>query len=220
MKAWALAALLLLLTCCAGKPPEIVRTSLQLLYVYDRDSGETAEELAVHIVADDEDGLDDLECLYLISDASELYWSLDSESWAEPKSGSDSWIGSARLAMPSGQPFPRGRYRVRLCDLSGDSAEAELALDIPPLDRDSLPFPRAQIAGGRIEIRGSFTEYTLLVYNTAGAYARSVGVRGEGTTIDAIKRSDATLRSGFSFWVYTYWSRSGVGLLIGPYYVD
>jgi len=203
-----------------GNAPEIARVSAQLLYVNDLEAGTVAEELALHVVPEDKDGLDDLEYLHVVADKAELYWSMSSDSWSQAKSQNDQWIGSARLAMPRNERFPRGEYRVLLYDLAGDSAEQRFYLDSEPIDTEGVAFPRAEVVGGRITIAGGFGWYTILVYTASNTYVKSFAAQADGVELDVVRRSDSALRGGFTYYVYTYWSRREVGLLVGPYLVE
>jgi hypothetical protein len=213
-------ALIALLGSCSGEPPVISRVSAQLLYVNDLAADTVSEELAIYVVPEDEDGLDDLEYLHVISDRAELYWSLDSSSWTSARSQNQDWIGTARLAVPPDMSFPRGTYRVLLYDLAGESDEAEFSLGAEVRKPADIPFPRAQEAGGKIVIDGPVEWYTLLVYTSAGTYVRSFPTQAESTTVESIRRTDAVLRAGFTYYVYAYWPQDSVGLLTGPHAVD
>jgi hypothetical protein len=212
--------LLLLLASCSGSAPVISRVSAQLVYEKDPASGGVLEELALFVVPEDKDGLDDLEFLHVVSDKAELYWSLDSNDWTRIKGQNEEWIGSARLAMPANERLPRGSFRVLLYDLSGDSDEESFALPPDAPEPGSLPFPRATVAGGRISVSGASDWYTLLVYTGVAAFVKSYPVQARGMDLETIRRGDSALRAGFTFYVYTYWAREAVGLLVGPYSVD
>jgi hypothetical protein len=212
------ALLAVLLVCsCSGNPPRISRVSAQLLYEKDLVSGRIDEELALFVVPEDKDGLDDLEYLHVISDRAELYWSLDSSAWTRAKGQSDEWIGSARLAMPPNERFPRGSFRVLLYDLAGDSDEQTFTLPPEAPEISTLPFPQATVAGGRITASGPSEWLTLLVYTTSDRFVKSFPAQARGVDLETIRRTDSALRGGFRFWVYTYWAREAVGLMAGPY---
>lgn len=210
----------LMVVACSGEPPSITRVATQLIVVEDLEAGTVGEELSVHIVPEDKDGLEDLEYLHVVSDPGELYWTMDSSSWTRTRGQNDEWLGSARLSMPPGEPFPRGEYRLLLYDLAGDSDEETFRLDMDVLDTASIPFPRARIADDKITLDGGFAWYTLLLYSTADTYVRSYPSQAAGVGVETIRKSDPLLRGGFRFWVYTYWSSRSVGLLSGPYAVD
>jgi len=216
------AALLLcagLFAACSGNPPKVTRTSAQLLYVNDLEQGHVSEELAVHVVPEDKDGLDDLEYLHVISDKAELYWSLDSGTWSQLKSQNEDWIGSARLSMPANERFPRGEYRVMLYDLAGDSDEQRFTVDAELLEYGEVPFPQVTVTDRRITVTGTFGWYTILVYTSTGTFVKSFSTQS-GLDVENIKRADSALRAGFPFYVYAYWARRNVGVLAGPYPVD
>ena len=214
------AAILALMTACSGSPPRIARISSQLLYVNDLYSDRIYESLSFHIVAEDEDGFDDIELIHLISDEEELYWSLDAQTWLQSDVDSEHWIGTNRITMADLAPLPRGDYRVLLANLGGDMDEESFTLDIAPIKHASIPFPRAVVDTDAVSVEGVFLSYTLIVYTTADEYVKSVSVEDEPQPIRKIKSGDAGIRGGFTFYVYTYWERRGVGLLVGPYAVD
>jgi hypothetical protein len=215
-----LGAVALLAAGCSGNPPHISRISAQLLYEKDTVSGASTESLSLFVVPEDKDGPDDLEYLHVISDSAELYWTLDNGRWTDIKSQNEDWVGSSRLAVPQGEHAPRGEYRVMLYDLSGDSDEQRFRLDAPLTEAKDVPFPEATVANGRIAVSGPSDWYTILVSTSAGAYSRSFPVQARGLDLETVRRADAALRSGFTFYVYTYWARGNAGLLVGPYADD
>lgn len=207
----------LLLASCSGSPPRINRVSAQLIYEKDLVSGRTVEQLAVFVVPEDKDGLDDLEYLHVISDRAELSWTVDSGTWTRTKGQNEEWIGSARLAMPANERFPRGSFRALLSDLSGDTDEHAFTLPPQAPELSTLPFPLATVTGGRVTVSGPSEWSTLLVYTTSDKFVKSFTAQARGVDLESIRRADAALRGGFRFWVYTYWAREAVGLISGPY---
>ena len=107
-----------------------------------------------------------------------------------------------------------------LYDLSGDSDEQKFRLEATSVEPQEIPFPQATVAGTRITIRGPSEWYTLLIYKTSDAYARSYAVQARGIEVETIRRADPVLRAGFTFYVYTYWNDGNAGLLAGPYHVE
>ena len=212
--------MILFVTACSGSPPQISRISSQLLWVDDLLLGRKHESLSLHVVANDEDGFEDIELLHLISDETELYWTLDTESWTLTEAEQEQWIGSNRITMADLAPLPRGDYRLLLADLGGDMDEEIFTLETAAIKPESIPFPRAEIGGDRIVVEGIFDSYTLLVFTTADEFVKSVEIASEPGSIRGIKSGDSSIRRGFTFWVYVYWERRGGGLLVGPYSVE
>ena len=60
----------------------------------------------------------------------------------------------------------------------------------------------------------------LLVFDSAGGYVTALGVKEDPVSYDSIRRNRKALDTGFTFSIYGFWSRKGVGLLTGPYRVD
>lgn len=72
-----------------------------------------------------------MERLVLAHDGSELYWSLGPDDWLVRQEGSRLFIGSNGFKAPAGEALPRGRYRLMLYDLAGETAEASFDLAAP-----------------------------------------------------------------------------------------
>ena len=113
---------------CSGKPPEIMKINWQVNIEKSLDKKIVFESLSIFVEANDPDGIDDIEYLYIINDAQELYWELNENNWIKEKKGDETWIGSNHIVMPDGSSFPSGIYRIILRDIGGDSDEREISI--------------------------------------------------------------------------------------------
>ena len=126
-----LGALILLLgSGCRAAPPRIEATSWDLFRLRDPESGLVGEVLSVFVKAEDDDGREDMEEIYLLHPATRLYWRLTGDQWEERERKDGRWIGSAGFAAPGG--IPRGEYRLVLIDRAGEQAEERVYLDLKP----------------------------------------------------------------------------------------
>ncbi|MCK5198132.1 MAG: hypothetical protein KAR21_07265, partial [Spirochaetales bacterium] len=70
------------------------------------------QELSVFVLVEDEDGIGDIESIYLIHDESELFWKLNPDSWKHKVLGGKNWIGSNSIRMGDSSSLPAGNYRL------------------------------------------------------------------------------------------------------------
>jgi hypothetical protein len=155
---------------CSAAPPRLFSTSLRLVYKPGTD-GSPRESLSFFALASDDDGTVDLEELYLISDKAQLYWRLTAEDWIKVDQGSQVWIGSHAVAMPTGEILPRGTYRAVLIDKGGDRAERSLALTAP--EQAERGFPSFSVNSGRYVVASAYPKNSLVVYDAAGNQIRN-----------------------------------------------
>jgi hypothetical protein len=179
----ALAALLLAAAAssCSQSAPRISSLSVRLVYRWV--DGRAAERLSLFVYGADEDGDADLEELHLLNDEAQLHWSMASGDWISAERSGDAWIGAHALAMPGGDQFPRGVYRVVLVDKGGQRAERVFSLDqdLAP----GRPFPTLSFAEGRYRVASSYPKNSLVVYDAAGAGIRTVLLKtAEGAVSD------------------------------------
>lgn len=114
---------------CSGADPVIYKLNWILqVRANPLVTGKSVEQLIIHILADDEDGFEELYELYVIHNDSELYWRVTSEEWSEFTANEKTWIGINALQTEGKTYVPRGKYRVLLRDLSGYEDEKTFIL--------------------------------------------------------------------------------------------
>lgn len=218
--ALALCSLALGLPGCTGQPPEILRVFWQINLIEDKEQGQIYESLSLFLRPRDPDGLEDIDEVYLISDAEELFWRLDSASWRRSGSGEETWIGSNGLRLPDGRAFPAGEYRILLRDVGGDTAEQTLAIQAPPVEQLRGYLPQVSVQRGAVLIGGGADSYQLWLYDAAGGYAGTRSVSRGTTATESLVAEQPALRGGFSFKVYTFVQGRNLGVISGPYFVS
>ncbi|MDR0473243.1 MAG: hypothetical protein LBH43_06190 [Treponema sp.] len=135
--------------------------------------GETPQErLCFFIIAEDEDGIENLDDLYLYHDREQLRWQLKSEDWITYSQDGKTWIGSRSLAMESGESFPRGQYRAVLINKGGERSQKNFSFDAPEESR--YPFPSLEISDGVYTVDSSYPENRFICYDNQGNYISSL----------------------------------------------
>ncbi|MDR1429139.1 MAG: hypothetical protein LBI85_02525 [Spirochaetaceae bacterium] len=166
--AWRFGLLFVLLfASCSQAEPRIVRAVISLVY-YQNQTG-IQEAYSFFVLPEDDDGIKDLDTLYLYHDREELVWTLGSEDWISEDADGKAWIGSRGISMNDG-PLPRGQFRTVLEDKSGSRGERTFAFDGAALNR---PFPVFTITDGQFHIESSYPAHSLLWYDENGESAGS-----------------------------------------------
>ena len=162
--------LLFLLVGCGNDAPEIRRFTWDLTLVEsdgsEEDPGYSQEELSFFVLAEDKDGPDEVEYIYLIQEEEELSWILDEENWENISMGNDVWLGTSSLRMPGGEEFPRKNYRLVVIDKTGQRSEKEF---YPAVKGGEEPiFPKGKVEGKFFVLESPYSTHTLRVYNRTG----------------------------------------------------
>ena len=160
----------LTLISCSRSAPQIQNYTYKL--IYNETAGGIQEQLSLFVLAQDEDGKEDLDRLYIINDEQQLYWTLSSSDWLTVTKDNQLWVGSNSISMVDGHSLPRGLYRLILTDQGGDRAERTIGLDAPIQSR--YPFPQLQIQGDNFTVRSAYPKNSLLCYDGAGSLIRRI----------------------------------------------
>jgi hypothetical protein len=147
--------------------------------------GETGpeERFSFFVIAEDDDGMENLGELYLYHDREGLRWLFTSDDWVRVDEEEKTWIGSRNIAMPGGESLPRGQYRAVLINKGGERAERAFAFDAPVDPR--YPYPFISVAEGRYRIDSRYPENRFICYDQQGSILRTVVPTGpEGSVAD------------------------------------
>ena len=170
------ACLLFLIFCCifAGScsrsEPRIPFGFIELVYY----PGETIplERFSFFVIAEDDDGMDNLGELRLYNDRQGLEWIISSEDWVHYEEEGKHWIGSRSVAMFEDKVLPRGQYRAVLFNKGGEKTERAFTFDAPEEPRFS--FPSLRIENGYYRIVSMYPVNSFIVYDQQGNVIRTV----------------------------------------------
>ncbi len=140
---------------CSGADPVIYKLDWTLQVNVDPNIlDKSVESLILHVLADDEDGFEELYELYVIHNDSELYWRITSEEWSEFTDNEKKWIGVNALKTEDEMYLPRGEYRVLLRDLSGYETEKKFTLR-----KTAAQYTHASLPSIGVDNEGTYTPY-------------------------------------------------------------
>jgi hypothetical protein len=162
----------LFLFSCSRSAPEISYGFMELVYYQ---SAEKPQEcFSFFVMPNDEDGIENLDELYLYHDREQLRWLVKSEDWVRFEQEGSSWIGTRSISIPEGETLPRGQYRAVLVNKGGESSERLFSFDAPEESR--FPFPSLEISEGRYAVSSSWPENRLVCYDGEGNYVSTLSL--------------------------------------------
>jgi len=164
---------------CSRAKPEINYGFIQLVQ-YEGET-EPMERFSFFILAEDEDGIENLEELYLYYDREQLRWLIKSDDWVSYTRDGATWIGTRSIAFQNNESLPRGQYRAVLVNKGGERTERTFSFDSDV----RYPFPSLAISEGRYTVTSEWPKNRLVCYDSEGNYASTVEVQAlEGSTAE------------------------------------
>ncbi|MDR1588122.1 MAG: hypothetical protein LBS57_11750, partial [Treponema sp.] len=151
---------------CSRTEPKISYGFIELVYYQGPEKPE--ERFSFFVIPDDEDGIENLDELYLYHDREQLRWLIKSEDWVSFEQDGKTWIGSRAVAGGEGESLPRGQYRAVLVNKGGEHSERNFSFDAP--DEPKFPFPVLEISEGRYIVNSAYPENRLVYYDAQGNY--------------------------------------------------
>jgi len=148
---------------CTNSKPEITYGFMQLV-LYQEDTG-PKEHFSFFVIPKDEDGVDNLDELYLYHDREQLRWQIKSDEWINYTQDGKNWIGTRSISVREGT-LPRGVYRAVLVSKSGETAERNFTFD----GAVRYPFPEIAINDGRYTVKSQWPSNSLVCYDSTGNY--------------------------------------------------
>ena len=164
--------LLLLAVSCSRTEPVITFGFIEL--VYYQDEGKPLERFSFFIIPEDEDGIENLEELYLYHDREQLRWHITSGDWITYVQDGTTWIGTRSIAIGEDERLPRGQFRAVLVNKGGEKSERNFTFDAPEEPR--FPFPALEITGGRYTVSSAYPSNRLVCYDEQGKYVFTVNL--------------------------------------------
>ncbi len=208
----------LLLLSCQGKPPVISGVEWSLFQIKNTADGSFKEQLSVFVRAEDPDGGEDIEDLYLSSTGSRLYWHLTGETWEKRSRGNELWIGSTSITSPAG--IPRGEYRVELIDRGGERTTDSIYIDLPDFNPDEYTakqrnVPELEIEGETGKISGSGGPYQCVAMDGDGQI--TAVFETSSTVFDISEYRSSGTSGGTAWYVFEFEPNRGWYIGSGPY---
>jgi len=164
----AAAVIISLPVSCSRTKPEITYGFIHLVQYQGEPKPE--EYFSFFIIPEDDDGIENLDELYLFHDREQLRWKLKSDEWISFTQDGTTWIGSRSIAIHDNQSLPRGQYRAVLINKGGEKGERNLTFDAEV----RFSFPELDMAEGRYVINSEWPSNRLLCYDNAGNYVTTV----------------------------------------------
>jgi hypothetical protein len=194
----ALAAVFIfaVLASCTRSAPTIAYSTMSLNYI-EGDTGVTPS-LSFFVLADDEDGYEDLDELRLYSDYEGLLWTFKAGGWTRHDEAGNTWVGASNIAMAGGEALPSGQYRAVIVDKAGERSERTFGFDVPELPR--FTFPKLAIDEGAYTITSEYPENYFLCYGQDGAYRRYVKLESKTAELSSLRLSSDIL--SVALWAY------------------
>ncbi len=213
----AIFTLFFLTISCNETPPEIIQIYSQGNFLYDPGQRTITPIISLFIHVEDEDGIDDIDRIYIIRDDEELFWELDPESWSEIEQDGVVWIGTSGISYPPSLSGISGTFRIIVIDAAGERTEIEEYIGFPGNVKEP-DFPLLEINGrDSIRISGRFTEHILWLYNEFGALAASWKSSERSIQLNGLIPDQRKIDNLDNCYIYAYSNELGAGLLSGPF---
>ncbi len=207
--------IILLLSKCSGSVPNITQLVWQINFIQKAEGGSHYMKLSVFTMINDEDGITDIDKIYIITDEAELFWVLDSTSWSMKVISGSNWLGSNNIRMNNYSNLPAGTYRVLVIDKAGerDSRNFYISPAMVKSIKNNI-FPKLYI-NDSIQLESKFQDNTLWVYDNAMKIIKKYKM-DNGKINRSIISSDTSNKAAW-ISIYSYDPESGTGLIKGPY---
>jgi len=179
---FSLAVFFLAAASCSRSEPTIAFGFIELVYYQDYDK--PVERFSFFIIPEDEDGIENLEDLYLYHDREQLRWHIKSDDWVSYIHEGKTWIGSRSITADENESLPRGLFRAVLVNKGGEKSERNFTFDAPQEPR--FPFPTLEISGGRYTVDSAYPANRLLCYDEQGNYIYSANLSRLNGSIDEL----------------------------------
>lgn len=169
-KALLLLFLSFLFFACSRSEPKITYGTIRLVYFQSPDK--PAERFSFFVLPDDDDGIEDIEDLYLYHDREGLVWQIPANEWVNFEFEGKTWVGTRSLAMADDESLPRGQFRAVLVDKGGEKSERLFTFDAPEESR--YPFPFFSITDGRYLVESGYPVHSLICYDGEGNFVSTM----------------------------------------------
>ena len=206
------------LLSCSGDPPELHSVWSQLNLFDDPSYDAPVESLSLFIQAEDQDGVEDLDQLYLINDDTFSTWTISSDQWVSYIDQEVTWIGFNGLRAAGDGHFAEGNYRVLLIDLGGERGEIDFYLRNRIPEKEQLSLPEILYDNENITITSDFPKFEIWFYDRDdNLLEKSREITAGSHQWNRISKN--ITRRAFSFSVYSEPESGAWGAISGPFYL-
>ena len=167
---------------CTRSEPVITFGFIKLV-LYQGENG-PQERFSFFIIPEDEDGIENLEELYLYHDGEQLRWHIKSDEWVRSVYGGREWIGTRSFTVNEGS-LPRGVFRAVLVNKGGESSERDFTYD----GVVRFPFPELEITDGYYTVNSRWPVNRFVCYDSSGSYSSTVSLGSLSGSISQLNLS-------------------------------
>jgi hypothetical protein len=154
---------------CTNSRPEITYGYIQSVLYMTNDG--PREYFSFFIIPHDDDGLENLDELFLYNDREQLRWQIKSDEWISHTQDGKNWIGTRSITVRDGD-LPRGVYRAVLTNKGGEKTERNFTFD----GNVRYTFPELEIANGNYTVRSEWPANRLIGYDSSGNYSVTISL--------------------------------------------
>jgi hypothetical protein len=165
---------------CTRSAPEIKYGYIQLVLYQGMDGPQ--EYFSFFIMPEDEDGIDNLDELYLYHDREQLRWDIKSDEWQSYTQDGKDWIGTRSFTVREGS-LPRGLFRAVLVNKGGESTERSFTYD----GNVRYSFPEIDISGGMYNVNSQWPVNRLVCYDNVGNYITTVPLNSRAGSVSDLR---------------------------------
>lgn len=220
MKKGIYVLLLFILMSCSRNEPRINSIFHQFNLQQNTELNKIEKKLSLFVQVQDEDGLSDIDSIYILNDQNDFFWTLKSDQWFMTQREGQDWIGSNSLVFPDNYDFSARNFRILCEDLSGAYAESSFTLSLPENINPSLVYPSVKFDSNSIKVISPVAEPMLWTYDLENNFVAYFPVPREGVNINTITSRKSSLREGFDYTLYYYSDEFKIGVLSGPYHFE
>jgi len=188
------AAMLTLPVSCSKTKPEITYGFLKLVLYQGQGDEDPVEHFSFFIIPEDDEGIDNLDELFLFHDREQLRWHIKSDEWISYTHDGKDWIGTRSISVNEGS-LPRGVFRAVLVNKGGESSQRNFTYD----GVIRFPFPEIEISEGRYTITSQWPVNHLVCYDRTGSFSRTI-------TLTSLSGSVSDLRLPSSVRTVVLWA--------------
>ena len=156
----------LTISCSVSEP--VINYGFISMVLYQGDP-DPVEHFSFFVMCEDEDGIENLDVLYLYHDREQLRWQVKSDEWLLHTFDGRNWIGTRNISVPDGN-LPRGVFRAVLVNKGGESTERNFTYD----GAVRFSFPELTIYEGEYSIISQWPVNRLVCYDGSGNYSGTV----------------------------------------------